>query len=111
MAVVLQYRRERRRGSFLTLGLPARVCYKGSHEVQDGSQSLFAVLLRSPWWISMVIALGVAAVAFALFPQPYRGLGAMGGLPFVVIGSIALWRSCGYPARSGPKKYFEPQPP
>jgi restriction system protein len=59
--------------------------------------SLFAVLLRSPWWISMVIALGVAAVAFALFPQPYRGLGAMGGLPFVVIGSIALWRQLRLP--------------
>ena len=60
--------------------------------------SLFAVLLRSPWWISMVIALGVAAVAFALLPEPYRGLGAMGGFPFIVIGSIALWQQLRLPS-------------
>jgi restriction system protein len=60
--------------------------------------SLFAVLLRSPWWISMVIALGVAAVAFALLPEQYRGLGAMGGFPFIVIGLIALWQQMRLPS-------------
>ena len=60
--------------------------------------SLFAVLLRSPWWISMVIALAVAAVAFALLPEQYRGLGAMGGFPFIVIGLVALWQQMRLPS-------------
>jgi restriction system protein len=60
--------------------------------------SLFAVLLRSPWWISMVVALLVAAVAYALLPEQYRVLGAMGGFPFVVIGLIALWQQMRLPS-------------
>ena len=60
--------------------------------------SLFAVLLRSPWWISMFVALLVAAVAFALLPEQYRVLGAMGGFPFVVIGLIALWQQMRLPS-------------
>ena len=34
--------------------------------------SLFAVLLRSPWWISGAVALGVGGLAFALLPTDYR---------------------------------------
>jgi restriction system protein len=60
--------------------------------------SLFAVLLRSPWWISMLIAGVVAVVAFALFPEPYRVAGALGGFPFAVIGVIALWRQMRLPS-------------
>lgn len=54
--------------------------------------SLFAVLLRSPWWISFGIAAGFAAVAQALLPEQFRTVGTLGGLPFVVIGFIALGR-------------------
>ncbi len=60
--------------------------------------SLFAVLLRSPWWISLVLASVLAAVAFALLPEKYRVLGAMGGFPFVVISFIALWRQMQLPS-------------
>jgi restriction system protein len=60
--------------------------------------SLFAVLLRSPWWISMVIAALLAAAAFALLPEQYRVLGAMGGFPFVVIGLVALWQQLRLPS-------------
>ena len=54
--------------------------------------SLFAILLRSPWWISVAIggALGVIAVAF--LPAEYRAVGAIAGLPFFGIGGIAAWR-------------------
>jgi restriction system protein len=60
--------------------------------------SLFAVLLRSPWWISFLISGLLAAVAFALLPLEYRVVGALGGAPFVVIGCIALWRQLHRPS-------------
>ena len=60
--------------------------------------SLFAVLLRSPWWISMVVASLLGGAAFALLPEQYRVLGAMSGFPFVVIGLIALWQQMHLPS-------------
>ena len=60
--------------------------------------SLFAVLLRSPWWISILIALLFGAVAFALLPQQYRVAGALGGFPFAAIGLIALWQQMRLPS-------------
>lgn len=60
--------------------------------------SLFAVLLRSPWWISMLIAVLVGAAAYALMPEKYRVAGALGGFPFAVIGLIALWQQMRLPS-------------
>ncbi|MBA3772953.1 MAG: restriction endonuclease [Ramlibacter sp.] len=60
--------------------------------------SLFAVLLRSPWWISMAIALVFGSAALALLPEPYRVMGAMGGFPFVGIGLVALWQQMRLPS-------------
>ena len=51
--------------------------------------SLFAVLLRSPWWISVGIALLLGLLGVALLPDQYRVAGALSGLPFAVIGAIA----------------------
>lgn len=62
--------------------------------------SLFAVLLRSPWWISMGIAVLLGAASHALLPAEYRLLGAMGGIPFAGIGFIALWRQLRKPSAS-----------
>ncbi len=58
--------------------------------------SLFAILLRSRWWISFAIAAALAMAAMALLPAAYRVAGAISGLPFVVIGVIAAirqWRA------------------
>lgn len=58
--------------------------------------SLFAVLLRSPWWISIGIALAFAAISLAALPQDLRLIGAAGGLPFLGLGVVALsrqWRA------------------
>jgi restriction system protein len=60
--------------------------------------SLFAVLLRSPWWISFLVALGFVAVTQALLPAEYRNLGSLGALPFFVIGVIAFWRQLRAPS-------------
>lgn len=54
--------------------------------------SLFAVLLRSSWWVSFAIGAALTAAAVALLSEPYRILGAVTGLPFFVIGGIAAWR-------------------
>ncbi len=55
-------------------------------------KSLFAILLRSPWWISFAIALAFGLAAKALLPAEYFVFGALGGFSFVVIGVIAAWK-------------------
>lgn len=59
---------------------------------QMAKNSLFAILLRSPWWASASLALAVALVAFALLPDNYRLAGALSGFPFLVIAALAAWR-------------------
>ena len=54
--------------------------------------SLFAILLRSPWWISIAIAAAMAGAARLALPPQYAVFGAMGGLPFLVIGVVAAYR-------------------
>ena len=62
--------------------------------------SLFAILLRSPWWISVAIAGALGAVAIALLPEAYRIGGAVAGFPFLVIGCIAAWRQFQAPSNA-----------
>jgi restriction system protein len=50
--------------------------------------SLFAVLLRSQWWISAGVAVGIVGIAHAFLPADYRLAGSFGALPFA---GIALW--------------------
>ena len=61
-------------------------------------KSLFAILLRSPWWISFAIAVAFGLASKALLPAQYFVFGALGGLPFVVIGVIAAWRQFSAPS-------------
>jgi restriction system protein len=60
--------------------------------------SLFAILLRSPWWISAVIAMLLGLLGFALLPDRFRVVGALSGLPFAVIGAIAARRQWRLPS-------------
>jgi restriction system protein len=60
-------------------------------------KSLFAVLLRSPWWISFALAVAVGAACYKLFPDRFAIVGALSGLPFAVIGGIAMWKQRGTP--------------
>jgi restriction system protein len=55
-------------------------------------KSLFARLLRAPWWVSFIVAAVVGASAFALFPQGLKAAGALSSTPFIVIGLIAAWK-------------------
>ncbi len=51
--------------------------------------SLFAILLRSPWWLSALIGLAVFVVVRLLLDA---GFGFFAALPFVVIALVVLWR-------------------
>lgn len=55
-------------------------------------RSLFAVLLRSPWWISLLISVLMSLAAFALLPREYAVVVMLGTFPFVVVAAIAAWR-------------------
>jgi restriction system protein len=69
-------------------------------KLKMAENSLFAILLRSRWWISFVVAAAIFAVAMALLPREYAPFGAMGALPFLIIGGMALSRQWGAPSAS-----------
>ena len=54
--------------------------------------SLFAVLLRKPWWVSASVAAVFVLLAWALLPADFRIAGALGCFPFVAIAGMAAWR-------------------
>ena len=62
--------------------------------------SLFAILLRSAWWVSAGIALVLALLSFALLPEAYRIVGALSGLPFVVVAALAARRQWHLPSQA-----------
>lgn len=59
--------------------------------------SLFAILLRSPWWASLGIAVAVALLARLLLPERFVMAGVLGGFPFVVIAAMAAWKQARAP--------------
>ena len=62
---------------------------------QIAKNSLFAILLRSPWWISIFVAAGIVMAARLVVPDVYAFFAA---LPFIVIGSVAGWRQLRAPS-------------
>jgi restriction system protein len=66
-------------------------------KLKMAENSLFAILLRKPWWISLVIAALVALLARALLPTDLTVAGMLGSFPFVVIAAMAAWRQRGLP--------------
>lgn len=61
-------------------------------KLKMAKNSLFAILLRKPWWLSIGIALLLGLVVAALLPREYRAVGALSGLPFIVVGVVAAYR-------------------
>jgi restriction system protein len=60
--------------------------------------SIFATLLRSPWWVSVVIAFFLSALTAALLPDRFKAVGVVSSFPFLVIGLIAAWRQSKQPS-------------
>jgi restriction system protein len=67
-------------------------------KLKMAENSLFAMLLRSPWWASVGVAVGIALVARIVLPDQYAVVGALSGLPFAVIGAIAAWKQLRAPS-------------
>lgn len=60
--------------------------------------SLFAILLRSSWWISAAVALGIVLLSRIGLPPRYFIFGAVAAIPFLVIAGITLWRQLQRPS-------------
>jgi restriction system protein len=69
-------------------------------KLQMAEKSLFATLLRSPWWVSLAIAAVLALLAMALLPAEYRVAGAFSSFPFVVIAALAARRQWRLPGEA-----------
>src|SRR5438445_8031809 len=57
--------------------------------------SLFAILLRSPWWASALVAVALAAGLRLLIPTGYAVFAA---LPFAVIAAYVGWQQLRAPS-------------
>ena len=55
-------------------------------------KSLFAMLLRSPWWVSFVVVGLIVLASGAFLPKEYFVVGALAGFPIFVVGCIAAWK-------------------
>jgi len=66
-------------------------------KLRMAKDSLFAVLLRSPWWISIAIAAGIVAAVRLVLPGVHVAYAVFAALPFIVIGAIAGWRQLRQP--------------
>lgn len=79
--------------------LPAKPPYqRRSVKFKMAPNSLFAILLRSPWWASFAVAGLIVLVAASLLPAQYVVFGALGAVPITVVGCIAAWRQWNAPS-------------
>ena len=61
-------------------------------KLRMAQNSLFAVLLRSRWWVSALVVVVWVGLTQALLPAELRNVGSLGAIPFAVIAAIAGWR-------------------
>jgi restriction system protein len=62
------------------------------------NNSLFAILLRSPWWVSFGVAAGLFALARLALPAAYAQYAIVVALPFVCIGGYVAWKQLQAPS-------------
>jgi restriction system protein len=60
--------------------------------------SLFAVLLRSPWWASIGLALALGLGAHFTFPKEMAAYAPFIGFPFLITGVMAAWKQSRVPS-------------
>jgi len=66
---------------------------------QMARNSLFAILLRSPWWVSVAIAAGLVMVAKLVLPVAQPEIyGFFAGIPFMLIGAYVGWQQLRRPS-------------
>ena len=62
--------------------------------------SIFAILLRSPWWVSAGVAAAIFALGRALIPEEYSLYAVFLCLPFAVIAVHTLWHQLRAPSQA-----------
>jgi restriction system protein len=66
-------------------------------KLKMAENSLFAILLRAQWWVSVLVAVGSFGALRLLVPDLYAFFGS---LPFVVIAVVAAWKQLRAPSAS-----------
>ena len=62
--------------------------------------SLFAYLLRSPWWVSLAVALALALAARFVLPDEYVFYALSFAIPFVITAAMAAWKQWDIPSQA-----------
>jgi restriction system protein len=73
-------------------------------KLRMAQNSLFAILLRSPWWVSFVVAGAIFAGLRLVLPGLYASFCA---LPFALIGGYAAWLELRAPSAASVSKALE----
>lgn len=69
-------------------------------KLKMAENSLFAILLRSPWWISFAISIAIVAACSTLLPKDIWPFAALGTAPIFIIGCMAAWRQLRAPSNA-----------
>ena len=64
-------------------------------QLKMSEKSLFAVLLRAQWWVSVLAAFGSFMALRLILPEAYAFVGS---LPFAVIAAVAVWKQLRAPS-------------
>ncbi|KXJ63533.1 hypothetical protein AXY46_25505 [Achromobacter xylosoxidans] len=67
-------------------------------KLKMSQNSIFAVLLRSPWWMSAGVAVLLSAGGFAALPLEYAAMGVFAAVPFAVISLMAAYKQLRAPS-------------
>jgi restriction system protein len=67
-------------------------------------ETLFSILLRSPWWISLLVAAGLFAGLRLVIPAY---VAAAAAVPFACIGCYAAWRQLRSPSEAATSRRME----
>lgn len=60
--------------------------------------SLFAYLLRSPWWVSLAVAAALVLAARFVLPDEYVFYALSFAVPFVITAAMAAWKQRDVPS-------------
>lgn len=62
--------------------------------------SLFAILIRSSWWISYILVILICMAAYYLVPAQFKVAIYATAVPFAITGLIAAWKQAKVPGRA-----------
>lgn len=62
--------------------------------------SLFAILVRSPWWVSYILVILICMASYYLVPVQFKIAIYATAVPFAITGLIAAWKQLQVPGRA-----------